>query len=476
MSARFEEIQIEKIRPNTANIRTDMGDMDSLTAELKTIGIRNPLLVYPHPTLEGDFLVQDGHRRLEAARTNGALFVPCLIIDAPKRGLREDLEVMLSTGRAAKVLNPLEVSAGFEQLVADGMDETTIGKKYKIPKSEVKARARVMAAPPKLKDGFAAGQIDLVVMKRIQDLEDGGQPGVLDKVVDEVARQANGRWAFNVENIIAKEQLAAEREAIRARLVGLGAVEGKSDISYNGKHDKVTEEMSETDHVAAGHLFAFGYNGETAYWYAKRAKSKPAPTAEEIAEKQLLRSMDAGLAIQARVRHKFLVDQVVAKDGGAGPAADFDLMFDIFFGFIKHAEPALLSALSGIPLPEEPSEPDDVDNYDDDAVRDVWLQRIEKALRKFTWQQLARAATFARNATFDADLANVKGFDRNSYEWLARRDWYNTVQTKFGYRLDTSERNAVLWAETNGGSGHWASMTPEGENRPLTEDLVIIDD
>ena len=470
MATRFEEVQIERVLPNTANIRSDMGDMESLTAEVKTIGIRNPLLVYPHPKVEGDYLVQDGHRRLQAARDNGALFVPCLVIEAPKRGLREDIEVMLSTGRCAKVLNPLEVSYGFEQLVADGMDETTIGKKYKIPKSEVRTRARVAAAPAGLREQFAAGQIDLVTMKRIQDLEDAGQPDVFEKVVAEVSHKVANRWNFDVEQVIAKEQIAADREAIRARLLGLGAAEGKSDISYDGKHDKVTAEMTEAEHVAAGHLFAFGYSGESAYWYAKRVKAKVEPTAEEIAEKQLLRSMDASLAIQARVRRKFAVDQVLAKDGGAGAAADFGLLFGLLFKIIKHGGDGCLEALTGIVIPEE-TEDSDADR----AAMEAWQVRVEKKLHSYTWQQLARAATVAQHWATDIDLGNTRGFDRNGYDWQDALRWYGALQTNFGYRLDESERNAVIWAETAGGVATYGAPD-KGLNRKASEDLVIIDD
>jgi ParB family chromosome partitioning protein len=476
MATRFEEVQIERVRPNEANIREDMGDMETLTAELKTIGIRNPLLVYPHPTLEGDYLVQDGHRRLQAARDNGALFVPCLVIDAPKRGLREDIEVMLSTGRAAKVLNPLEVSFGFEQLVADGMDETTIGKKYKIPKSEVKTRARVIAAPPELKERFAAGQIDLVTMKRIQELEDDSSPEVFEAVVAAVDHEAGGKWGYNVEKIIVEQERAAARKALKARLEAAGAVEGRNEVSYDGKHDKVTEDLSIDAHVAAGHIYAFQYGTPDVYWYAKRVKAKVAPSAEEIAEKQLTRSMDAALSIQARVRRRFLVDQVVAKDGGAGPAADADLMFSLMWGYLREADDELLSHLSGIARPEEPEEPEVPDFEAGRAVKNAWLARVKKKLRTFTWQQLARAATIAEAIPSDAALASSKGFDRDNHDWVGSRDWYVTLQTNFGYRLDESERNAVLWGELNGGTSRYPYECDEGLNRKTSEDLEVIDD
>lgn len=476
MSARFEEVQIDRVRPNEANIREDMGDMVSLTAELKTIGIRNPLLVYPHPLVEGDFLVQDGHRRLQAARDNGALFVPCLVVDAPKRGLREDVEVMLSTGRAAKVLNPLEVSFGFEQLVADGMDETTIGKKYKIPKSEVVARARVLSQPKKLQDRFAAGQVDLVTMKRIQELEDSGATEVFDAVVAEVDRRGDNKWNYDVEKLIVESERDVAVAAVKAELDGAGAVRGDYNMPYDGKHDKVEDSLSVEGHVEAGHKYLFQHGTASVYWYEKRVVAKPVVSAEEIAEKQIQRSLDADLSIQGRVRQKFLIDQVIAKDGGAGATADFDLLFTLMWDRIGRADDELLATLSGITEPVEPVEPDDVDNYDEDTVHDEWLARVKKQFRKFTWQQLARAAAVANNWHNDDSLSSVKGFDRDKYEWATHRDWLTTVQESFGYRLDETERNAVLWGETRGGTSRHPFTNDEGLNRKVSEDLVIIDD
>lgn len=472
MATRFEEIQIGQVHANAANIREDMGDMESLAAEVKTIGIRNPLLVYPHPTLEGDFLVQDGHRRLDAARANGALFVPCLIIDAPKRGLREDIEVMLSTGKAAKLLNPLEVSYGFEQLVADGMDETTIGKKYKVPKSEVKARARISSAPETLKERFAGGRLSLDEMKRIQDLEDAGVPEVFEEVVAQVAKDSEQRWNFNVENIIASKQQQHEREQLREELLGQGAKEaGGYDVQYDGKHDKVTQEMTVAEHIEAKHVF-YQSHGELS-WYAKRVKAKPEPTAAEVEEAQLRRSLEAGLSIQARVRRKFLVDKVHAKENPAGKDADFDLLFYFAWRTIQHAPDDLLSALSGIAVPEAP---EDTDGYDEAAVHEEWLARVEKVFRKLTWQQISRIAVIAQVEERDKSLGKLSGFQRDKGVWALHREWYGLLQEKFGYRLDESERNAVLWAELQGGvSNYWAKPT-EGENRNLDEDLVILDD
>lgn len=476
MATRFEEIQIGMVHANAANIREDMGDMESLTAEVKTFGILNPLRVYPHPSLEGDFLVQDGHRRLEAAQVNGALFVPCVVVDAPQRGLRADIEVMLSTGQATKVLNPLEVSYGFEQLVADGLDVTTIGKKYKVSRTDVKARARISSAPEKLKEGFAAGKLSLVDMKRIQDLEDAGVPEVFDAVVAQVSTDAGNRWGVNVENIIATKEAHHETAMLRAALVDQGATEAADyNVRHDGKHDDVTDEslvMSVAGHIEAKHAF-FISSGEVR-WYAKRVKAKPEPTAEELEEAQLRRSLEAGLSIQARVRGKYLVEVVHAKENPAGKDADAELLFWAVWRTVQHAADDLLAALSGIAEPETPDEVEDIVKAA--AVREAWKARVEKAFRKMSWQQLSRIAVIVQCAERDKSLSRLSGFDREKGSWALHREWYGILQEQFGYRLDKTERNAVLWAQLQGGvSNYWAKPT-EGENRNLDEDLIVIDD
>lgn len=473
MSTRFEEIEIGKVHANAANIRQDMGDMEDLVEQVKTFGILSPLRVYPHPVLVGDYLVQDGHRRLEAAQTIGALFVPCNVVDAPKRGPRADIEVMLSTGQAAKVLNQVEVSFAFEQLAADGLDTTTIAKKYKVSRTDVKARARVSSAPEAIKSSFAAGKLSLLDMKRIQDLEDAGVPAVFDEVVAKVSADAEGKWGVNVENVIAEKQGQHERAQLKAELLEAGATEASGyGVVYDGKHDEVTElGLTVAEHAAGKHVFYL--TGTEVRWFAKRLVAKREPTSEEVKDAQERRSLDAGLAIQARVRRKFLMDQVKAKTSMAGPGADFDLLFDLMWEKICNLPDEVVADLTDISLPAEDK---DGDQDKDDAALDQWHTRVQKKLRSFTWQQLVRAGAIADEWGNESYLSAVKNFERVNWQWDRCRGWYTKLQEKFGYRLDQSEKNAVLWAELKGGVSGYGASLDEGHNRKLSEDLAILDD
>ena len=452
MTTMFEEIQIEKVRANPANIREDLGDMERLAAEVKTVGIRSPLVVYPHPDIEGDFMIQEGHRRRQAALAAGLSELPCIIVEAPKRPA-EDVEVMLSTGRNHKPLTRLEEARGFQTLLDLGLNESTIGKKFKQPKSEVVTKARITKADEKLRDAYGKGAIDLVAAKRLQDLEDAGRTGVYERVVDQVHTQATRGYATgNVERAIAEAELQEEIRTEKERLTALGGEEGAPDISYSGKYSPV-HGLTDEEHVAAGHLWRVGHNygseEATTTWYAKNAKAKPEPTEQEKAEKQQLRALAGGLAISYRVRRQFVVEQILDPQGGVDQATDQRMLFELLVPGLLEMDDEVLVDLTGIARPEGAEQ-----MYS--PKRTEWVGKVRDRLSTFTWRQLARAYALRRYEESDRALRNPKSFERDYY-WSDRRDWLNNVQQWFGYRLDQTEQDTLTFFRDKAGGDSGAN-------------------
>lgn len=58
---------ISSLHENEDNIREDMGDLDFLAEQIKQFGVQQPLTVYSHPQIEGDYIVRDGNRRYLAS-------------------------------------------------------------------------------------------------------------------------------------------------------------------------------------------------------------------------------------------------------------------------------------------------------------------------------------------------------------------------------------------------------------------------
>ncbi|NQD42515.1 ParB/RepB/Spo0J family partition protein, partial [Glutamicibacter halophytocola] len=173
-NGRLEVLALSSVHQHPDNIREDLGDLTQLSGEIKELGLLNPLLVYPHPNREGDFVVQDGNRRRAAAAQAGLTEVPCVVLPEPKaeRGPRADIETMLTTGRNHRPLSEAEVSKGIQGLLDLGMDITTVGKKFKMSRKEVQARAKVARKDDGVSKAYSAGRLRLDAVQRLQELEE----------------------------------------------------------------------------------------------------------------------------------------------------------------------------------------------------------------------------------------------------------------------------------------------------------------
>ncbi|SEE25274.1 ParB/RepB/Spo0J family partition protein [Arthrobacter alpinus] len=426
MTTRFEEIAIEKVRANKANIREDLGDLERLTEEIRTMGVVSPVVVYPHPELEGDYLVKDGHRRRQASINAGKSFLPCIVEEASARGEMDDIEAMLTTGRNHLALSVLEEAQGFQRL-------------------------------------------DLEGVKKLQELEDAGQPGLYDRVVGDIG-SGDKRYTLDLERTIARAQQEQAKAELQERMESLGAPEAPDDATYSNKWDWVRdvegEELSAEVHVTAGHYWSIaGYGTPEIRWYAPLAVAKPDISEAEKEHKKQLRALNAELGLSYTVRRQFIANQIRSKDG-AGEVADHELLFDLLWGDILKMDEETLGDISGI------HKPSDAEGY---AEENAWRDRVKVVLQKMTWRQLARAATYGQQKDTDRQLRFAKNFDRTVYDWSNRRSWLEQAQTHFGYRFDQAEQDVLELFKTKGGSYSSRSLT-EGTNRRVEEDVTVIKD
>lgn len=451
MATRLEEIPIEQIR-NNDNIREDMGNMQQLAHEVKSMGVVVPIMVYPHPDLEGDYRIQEGHRRRLAASMAGLSTIPCIVIDVPKRGRVADLEVMMTTGRNHKTLTEAEFNHGVQGLL-DVQDVTTIGKKFDMPRKEIKARAKLSKGPVELQKRFESGSLDLLAVQKIQELEEQGAEGLLDTVVAEL----ESTWNATSSNPHALNRTLERAKTINAsnvevaRLRSLGAEEAPSDASHSGGFRRNAAEMTDEEHIAEGHRFERNKYDDETTWYMPQDVPKPAKATDaEKAEKQRASRLNGFLGIAFRTRQAFLAEQVRLKDGGAGQDADFEMLYAYVRADIVRLSPEFLAAVTGIGYPEG------ADEYGPGyKIRAAWLEKVEKRLRTFTWRQLARMAALYGTKDTDKQLRFVKSFERTGADgagsWRSRARWLEDVQRFFGYELDSAEVEAIESAKDKAG-------------------------
>ncbi|WP_343317746.1 ParB/RepB/Spo0J family partition protein [Arthrobacter sp. TMP15] len=469
MATRFEEIAIGQVRPNKANIREDLGDLDRLTEEIRTLGVVSPLIVYPHPELEGDYLVKDGHRRRQAAVNADKSFLPCIVVDAPVRGEMDDVEAMLTTGRNHRALTALEEAKGFQRLLDLGLNESTIGKKFKKPKSEIIAKARVKSSPEAVQQAYGFGRLDLEGVKKLQELEDAGQPGLYARVVETIGN-ADKRYTLHLERTIARAEQEHAQAEVQQLMDALEAPQAPQDVTYSNKWDHVPdvegEELNDEEHVAAGHYWTNSTYNPEPKWYRPLTVAKPDLSEVEKEEKKKLRALNVELSVSYQVRRQFIANQILSKDG-AGEVADKELLFDLLWGDITKLDDETLGDISSIHCPVQAKE------YGKE--RNDWLARTKAAVQKLSWKQLARAAAYANAKDTDRQLRFAKNFDRTVYDWSNRQRWLEQVQTHFGHRLDQAEQDTLELFKTKGGSYSSREMT-EGLNRRVEEDVTVIKD
>lgn len=75
---RVARIGVDRLRFHPRNVRTDLGDLRSLTASIAAHGVLCPLMAHRHGT---HLQLLHGHRRLAAARLAGLRTVPVLIVE-----------------------------------------------------------------------------------------------------------------------------------------------------------------------------------------------------------------------------------------------------------------------------------------------------------------------------------------------------------------------------------------------------------
>lgn len=469
----YEEVDISRVRANPANIRESLGDLTRLTTEVKTMGVQQPVKVYAHPTLAGDFLIQDGHRRRQAAINAGLTKLPVLIVGMPARGELEDIETMLTTGRNHQALTRIEEARGFQRLLDLGLHESTIGKKFKKPKSEIVAKARVTASPESVQSLYSRGRFDLEDVKQLQDLEDAGQAGVFEEVLGKLDEAVGANRGVNLHHLIARAADEQALAAVREQLTALGAVEAPEDVTYSNQYDRVFHADSPDDggytldaHIAAGHVFHVTYSDPTPKWYTKLAVAKPSLSDLERAEKQAQRKLAPGLSAAFQVRRRFIVEQIRTKNGGAGEAEDQAMLFELLWYGISKLDAVTLGDIVGFHMP------DGANNYTAEGI--AWENKAKAAMSKLSWGQLTRAAAYAAKQDTDKQLRFPKNFDRESYDWTNRRRWLNEAQTNFGYRLDPAELETLEHFAEKGGSYNPGTI-PEGSNRNPKEDVTVLD-
>lgn len=192
-TAGLQEIRLEQLSPHPRNPRTDVGDLSDMTASIKAQGIRQPLLVVPHPDTAGVYRIVAGHRRASAAIEAGLVEVPC-VVDTDMNET-EQLEVMMVENLQRVDLTPFEEAGGYQGLLDLGLDITAISKKTGRARDTVKARLKLGTLDAKVREGVTSKALTMADAITLADIKSKNH-GVYQKVVDRLDEGDLPTWVI----------------------------------------------------------------------------------------------------------------------------------------------------------------------------------------------------------------------------------------------------------------------------------------
>lgn len=171
-----------------------------LIESLKDQGLIHDLVVAPHPSITGEYILIDGHRRLDGLTKAGFTFAPAKIrLDLLDEAAQ--LAAMLATIRRED-FTPIEEAEGFESLIGMGWSVERISSATGRSKSTIQARrtlvtklkpslqAKISVGQATIEDALALAALPVKEQTRLEQYVDrGGFRFELNRSKDRVTRE-----------------------------------------------------------------------------------------------------------------------------------------------------------------------------------------------------------------------------------------------------------------------------------------------
>jgi ParB family chromosome partitioning protein len=142
-------LPVSQIEANPEQPRTDLGDLEPLTASIKSRGVLEPLLVR---RIEADKRYQliAGERRFQAAIRAGLTEVPCIEVAATDE---EALELALIENLQRRDLSPFEEAEGYRTLVEKyHYTHDEVSQAVGRARTTISEALRLLVIPPAIRD------------------------------------------------------------------------------------------------------------------------------------------------------------------------------------------------------------------------------------------------------------------------------------------------------------------------------------
>lgn len=181
-------VPVERLKNHPDNPRKDIGDVSELAESLRKNGVMQNLTILPveareeepenqpevsQITLENDFYVLIGNRRMTAAKEAGLIEVPCNIVS--RISLKDQIGIMMTENLQREDLSIYEQASGFQRMIDLGYTEDTVAEKTGFSKQTVKHRlniAKLDQGVLQAKEKEESFQLSLKVLYELEKVDD----------------------------------------------------------------------------------------------------------------------------------------------------------------------------------------------------------------------------------------------------------------------------------------------------------------
>ena len=166
------QVPVAKIDPNPLQPRTDFDEdaLRELAASVRADGVLQPVLVRPD---KDRYILIVGERRLKACRIAGLSTVPAVI-----RMIEPDklLEVTLVENIQREDLNPLEIAAALERMIADlGLIHEELAERTGMSRASITNHLRLLKLPLAVRRLLRAGKLQMGHARALLPLDNQAQ-------------------------------------------------------------------------------------------------------------------------------------------------------------------------------------------------------------------------------------------------------------------------------------------------------------
>jgi ParB family transcriptional regulator, chromosome partitioning protein len=155
-------LDVDRLHPAPGNRPDGSGDdeLPGLAATIRALGVLHAVLVAPIEGEDGEYLIQDGHRRWRAAQMAGLRQVPALIRRSPARAGRVEgplIAVVTSFQRVS--LGPVELAEKLGDLLGEGMTQADIARYTGMSPATISYHVQLLQADEQTLDAVRRGEL-----------------------------------------------------------------------------------------------------------------------------------------------------------------------------------------------------------------------------------------------------------------------------------------------------------------------------